>query len=94
MRAADFCNAVGDEPGTCFACGQQVRVGAVWQGVGVTVWLCRSCAEFEAQPLAALIADAIADHAAVGPACHRLSEALRRLEGPAWRALALALERR
>jgi hypothetical protein len=94
MRAADFCNAPDEGPGHCFACGQQVRAGAVWQGAGAVVWLCRSCAEFEPQPLAALIADAIADQANGGPACHRLSEALRRFEGQAWRALALALERR
>ena len=94
MRATNHCDAVGEEPGICFSCGQQVRACAMWHGQGAIVWICRACAEFEPQALAALVADAIADQATSGPACHRLGEALRRFEGQAWRALALALERR
>lgn len=92
MRASDS-NAVGEEPGVCFSCGEPVRVGATWHGAGGEVWICQRCAEWESQALGALVADAIADNPH-GAACHRLSEALRRFEGQAWRALALALERR
>ena len=82
----------GIAAGPCFVCGESVRVGSVWQGAAGPLWLCAGCAEIESQPLAAILADAIAENPR--DACRRLERALERLHAAAWRALALAMERR
>lgn len=94
MRASSYTEDVGGGPDVCFACGERVQHGAMWMGFGAGVWVCRDCAEYRPQPLAALIADAIMDAPATGPPSQRLQEALGRLECHAWRSLAFALERR
>jgi hypothetical protein len=69
----------------CFCCGKNSTLGAVWRGF-ITIVLCSSCAWAHPQPLAALLADAIAD-SRMG----NVGNPLRDFDREYWRALALAL---
>jgi hypothetical protein len=93
MRATTHRDIVRNaEPEICFVCGEEVRQGAEWLGAGAHIWICSACVESQPQALAALIADAIADHPGADSCVGRLQDALKRLECEAWRALAIALE--
>jgi hypothetical protein len=72
-----------DDP--CFVCGETAKKGGVWRG-HTTVVLCANCAWAHPQPLAALLADAIAD---LGGG--HVDIPLEKFEREYWRALALAL---